>query len=243
MLLLVMGLVLIRAWYKKWASRWRLVCLTVPFVLLVLLSNSIVAHLALRSLEWEYSPLDTRPADAEVIVVPASSVAPPGPTRPRAELDEDGRARCLLAARLYREGPPCLVLVSGGAADGEGGGLNCAAFMRDFLIEIGVPAADVIIEGQSQSTHENAVACAHILEERGLHKAVLVTDAVDMARASRCFRKQGIDAVPAPCHFRTGTHMNMSPQLLLPNPNAVRNCQRVVHEWLGIVWYWMRDRI
>jgi uncharacterized SAM-binding protein YcdF (DUF218 family) len=243
LLFLVIGVVLVRAWYKQWTSRRRLLCLTVPFVLLVLLSNSAAAHLALRSLEGEYVPLDPRPADAEVIVVLASSVAPPGTLRPRAELDEDGRVRCLHAAQLYRQGPPCKILVSGGSPDPENGVPTCAAVMRDFLVEIGVSAADVIVEDQSRSTYENAIACARVLEERDLHKVVLVIDAVDMARAWRCFRKQGIEALPAPCHYRTRPQLRLTPQHLLPNPNAVRNCQRVIHEWLGIGWYWVRDRI
>jgi uncharacterized SAM-binding protein YcdF (DUF218 family) len=243
LLLLALGLLLIRAWFKRWASRRRLLLLTVPFVLLVLVSNSAVAYLALGSLEWRYPPLDPRPADTEVIVVLASSVAPAEELRPRAELDDDGRVRCLHAALLYREGPPCKVLVSGGSPDPEHGVPTCASVMRDFLVEVGVSPADVIVEEQSQSTHENAVACARILKERNLREVVLVMDAVDMARASRCFRKQGVEAVPAPCHYRAATRLRMAPELLLPNPGAVQACQRVAHEWLGMVWYWMRDRI
>jgi uncharacterized SAM-binding protein YcdF (DUF218 family) len=243
LLLLFIGLLLVRAWYKRWASRRQLLLLTVPFVLLVLLSNSAVAYLALGSLEWRYAPLDPRPADTEVIVVLSSTVAPAAGLRLRPELDDDGRVRCLHAAELYRQGPPCKVLVSGGSPDPERGVPSCAAVMRDFLIDVGVSPADVIIEDQSRSTHENAAACARILEERNLRKVVLVIDAVDMVRAWRCFRKQGVEAVPAPCHYRAAAGLRLTPELFMPNPGAIQACQRVAHEWLGLGWYWLRDRI
>ena len=74
--------------------------------------------------------------------------------------------------------------------------------MRDFLRDQGLSDADLIVEDRSRTTHENAVECRKLLEERRITKVILVTDAVHMFRALRSFRKQGIQAVPSACHHR-----------------------------------------
>jgi uncharacterized SAM-binding protein YcdF (DUF218 family) len=114
--------------------------------------------------------------------------------------------------------------------------------MRDFLLDLAVREPDLIVEDQSRSTYENAVASSKLLEARGIQRIVLVTEAVHMVRAARCFRRQGFEVVPAACHHgATGYTFGMED--LIPSPGSVSNCQRVWHEWLGIAWYKLRDQI
>jgi uncharacterized SAM-binding protein YcdF (DUF218 family) len=134
------------------------------------------------------------------------------------------------------------VLVSGGKNDPDSSDAACAVLMHDFLVERGVSAADLIVETESRTTYENAVESARLLELHGIHKIVLVADAVDMFRAQRCFQKQGVEAIPAPCHYRAD-HLECSCFDFLPNPNTAANGRRVWHEWLGTAWYWLRGRI
>jgi uncharacterized SAM-binding protein YcdF (DUF218 family) len=117
-----------------------------------------------------------------------------------------------------------------------------AEVMRTFLLQLNVRPADVLVEGASRNTYENAVECRKLLEQHNLRKIVLVTDAVHMPRALACFRKQGLEVVPAPCHFQAG-RLEGSLRDYLPNPDAVSSCRDAVHEWLGTLWYWSRGRI
>jgi uncharacterized SAM-binding protein YcdF (DUF218 family) len=239
---LLFAVALVYLWRKPRPRRGRLVLLTLAFIGLTLVCMPAVAHLALGSLEWQFSPKDELPADAQAIVVLAVGVNSPDGTREHAELDHDSMLRCLHAAQLYRQRPTCTLIVSGGKVDADDPCPACAQVMFDFLVRLGVPASAIVVEDVSRTTYENAVESTKILEQHQMRKAVLVTDAVDMYRALRCFRKQGIELTPSPCHHRA-TRFEPTLFAFLPNPGAAQNCLRVWHEWLGTVWYWLHDRI
>ena len=59
--------------------------------------------------------------------------------------------------------------------------------------------------------------------------------------ASVC-RKQGMEVVPCGCEYRI-LDFEIGPSSFLPQPGAARGCQRAMHEWLGLAWYWLRGRI
>jgi hypothetical protein len=86
--------------------------------------------------------VDERPADARAIVVLGAGVVPPDGPRDRAELDHDSTLRCQHAARLYHQGRPCKVVVSGGKVDPDEPGPPVARVMADFLIQLGVRERD-----------------------------------------------------------------------------------------------------
>ena len=70
----------------------------------------------------------------------------------------------------------------------------------------------------------------------------LVTDALHMSRAVQCFRKQGVEVVPAPCHYQAGG-LEGSLVDFLPTANAVEECRDAAHEWLGSLWYRLKGRM
>jgi uncharacterized SAM-binding protein YcdF (DUF218 family) len=242
LLLLLTGVALASLWRKRKESRRRLLLVSVPFGLLVLMSIPAVSYLALRTLEGRYPPSRGRPADTEAIVVLLGGFKHPDAGRPEADLDWDSLYRCVHAVELYHQGPPCPVLVSGAKADPRDPGPSGPEVMRDFLVRMGVRESDVIVEPGSQTTYLSAVACHKLLEEQGLRKVVLVTEAVHMYRSLRCFRKQGIEAVPSACHHEA-TEFQWRAREFLPKPWAALNSLRVVHEWLGVVWYSLQGRI
>jgi uncharacterized SAM-binding protein YcdF (DUF218 family) len=238
---LLVCLALFQLWRKRREPTRRLWPLILPLAALAVVSMPVVAHLAVLSLESQYPSAEQREAEAEAIVVFSAGLYPPNGPRQQAEMDEDALYRCLHAARLYAKGPRPL-LVSGGKVDADTPGPSCAAVMGDFLRQLGVKEADLVLEQNSRTTYENAVESAKLLKERGLHRVLLVVDAVDMPRAALCLRKQGIEVLPAPCHYRA-TSMEWSLFSFLPSPGAARGFQRVWHEWLGLAWYWLRGRL
>jgi uncharacterized SAM-binding protein YcdF (DUF218 family) len=225
---------------KAGGARRRLVLLT-PFAGLVVISLPAVSYLARGTLEWQRAPLVTRPAQAEAIVVLAGSIQQKAPGRSEFEPSEDTLYRCVEAARLYRQGEPCPVVVSGGRVAAEPGEPSCAEVMHDFLIAVGVSPADVLVEDQSSTTYENALNTARLLRDQQIDTVVLVTDALHMVRAERCFRKQGLSVIPAPCNYRA-THFQWSLPTFLPDPHTAQGSQKIMHEWVGTLWYWCRGR-
>jgi uncharacterized SAM-binding protein YcdF (DUF218 family) len=242
LLLLLLGIALVRLWRHHRELRGRLVWLVGPYIVFVALCLPPVGYVALGSLEWGYPPCTQRPLDAQAIVVLGGGVVVTDAAREEVQLDQASLYRCLQTAKLYHQGSPCLVLVTGGKPDPEAPGPPCADLMHEFLLQLGVPAADTIVENQSRTTFENAAACRTLLEPRGIRHVVLVTDATHLHRACGCFAKQGIEATPSGCTYRA-TRLTLSVLNFLPTLGAAQDCQRVFHEWLGIAWYWFRGRI
>lgn len=89
------------------------------------------------------------------------------------------------------------VLVSGGLGDTPEE--NEAAVMAKTLDLWGLK--EVVQEGQSENTDQNAKFSAKILQARQAHKVILVTSASHMPRALRSFSDQGLEVLPAPTGF------------------------------------------
>jgi uncharacterized SAM-binding protein YcdF (DUF218 family) len=239
LLFLFLGVGIVSFWCRRRVPVGRLLLTTLSFASLTLLSTPAIAHLSLGTFEWCYPPVERRPNDAEAIVVLGGGMDPPDATRLHAEMNSDTLFRCLHAALVYRGGKPCPVVVCGGRISPGPSTPPLAQLMRDFLRDQGVQDDEIIVEDRSRTTHENAVECRKLLDQRRIHKVILVTDALHMFRAVRSFRKQGIQAVPSACHH-SATQFEWTVSDFLPSANAVRNHQRAFHEWLGCAWYWVR---
>jgi len=240
-LYLLAALTLASLWWKRGKSR-RLLVLTIVFVLLSVLSTPLACYLALGSLEWGYPPLQERPEDIEAIVVLSGYVRVLDAEGKQVELGVDTLYRCLRAAEVYHQGKPCPVVVSGGKSDFTSPGPPLAVPMREFLLKLGVRDCDLLVEDRSRTTYENAVESCRLLDERGLHKIVLVTDAAHLKRAAGCFCKQGVEVIPCGCRYRA-RRMDWSARSLLPNPSAAEGFREAWHEWLGVGWYGFRGRL
>jgi uncharacterized SAM-binding protein YcdF (DUF218 family) len=241
-LLMLTGLGVLNLWRRRAEPRWRLVLVTAPVVLLILVSTRAVVYFALGSLEWSYQESYVRPAGAEAIVVLSGYVRPPTRTCPQARLGEDTLNRCLHAAELYFQKPRCLVVLSGGRMEADKLGPTLAEAMADFLARYGVAREDLLRETRSRSTYENAAETWKLLEPRGIRRIVLVTDAMHLRRAEGCFRTQGFEVIASGCDYRA-SEFEWSPASFLPSVGAVRDMQRVLHEWVGIVYYRVRGWI
>ncbi|RME59680.1 YdcF family protein [Candidatus Parcubacteria bacterium] len=65
----------------------------------------------------------------------------------------------------------------------------------------GVPANAIIKGSGSRNTHKNALECKELMQEKGMHKVLLVTSAWHMRRALATFLSVGIAAIPAPTDY------------------------------------------
>ncbi len=229
-------------WRRRTETRRRLWLLTAPFLGLTVVCLPVVSYLALGTLEWGYEPVNSRPAEVQAIVVLSSDMRPPDGVRLEAELGDESLYRCLHAARLYRDGPPCPVVVSGGKVDSAIPGPTLAELMHDFLGQLGVADNDLIVEDRSRNTYENALETAVLLRERNIERIVVVADAVDLLRADLCFRRQGFEPILAGTNHRAA-RWRWRVFNFLPSPSAARDVHRATHEWLGIAWYWLRGRL
>jgi uncharacterized SAM-binding protein YcdF (DUF218 family) len=98
----------------------------------------------------------------------------------------------------------------------------------------GIPPDLIWIESRSRTTHENALYSSEILRQHGVPRVALVTDASSMPRATACFRKLGIDVVPAPFQF---FNVNHSLRDMLPEWENIEANGLTLHEVVGLLWY------
>jgi uncharacterized SAM-binding protein YcdF (DUF218 family) len=136
-------------------------------------------------------------------------------------------------ARIYHAGRAPRVVASGGNQPWLGGVCSEASAMRDFLVDLGVPAEAVWLEERSRNTRENAVHTAKILEAQGIGPMPLVTSALHMPRALATFRAAGINAIPAPTDFE----VEVRPRVFLdwlPDAEALAASTRALKEYPGL---------
>jgi uncharacterized SAM-binding protein YcdF (DUF218 family) len=63
-----------------------------------------------------------------------------------------------------------------------------------------------------------------------------------MRRAESCFRRQNLNVIPSPCNYKA-SHLASLPYSLIPTLGGIRGVQAATHEWLGLLWYWLRGRV
>jgi len=112
--------------------------------------------------------------------------------------------RFIQTALLYKKGHIKKIIASGGQ---NGMFLEDNFMEADFvaqnLMALGIPAEDIWIENQSKNTMENARFSKQIMDSNGglKTKAVLITSAFHIPRATLSFEQAGIAIRPYPCAF------------------------------------------
>lgn len=101
---------------------------------------------------------------------------------------ENTMLRCLYAVRAWRTGHFRKVVVSGAVIGGH---------MRSLMAAEGVPAEAIVVENESLSTHESALAAARLLAGDAGSKVLLTSD-YHMFRSARAFRKASLEIKPYP---------------------------------------------
>jgi uncharacterized SAM-binding protein YcdF (DUF218 family) len=186
-------------------------------------------------------PLGHLPANnAEAIVVLSASVYPIDPSEPEVLPGDGTFLRCRYAAWLYHHGTQLPIVTSGGGDHKKQSIM--ADVMKRTLMDAGVPENMISTEGGSQSTYENAFNTARILRAKGIHRIVLVTEAYHLVRATRCFRKQGLEVFPTGCAARYLLFEGRWSQFF-PSAQMVRYNEDNLHEWIGLAWYGLTGKI
>ena len=132
--------------------------------LLTIISGVVALALVGRALVVE-DPL----AKADVIV------AISGDEGPRTET----------AVSLWQQGLAPLLLFSGASLDPDS--VSSGELMKRQAVRLGVPEGAILVEPLSATTEENAKRTAELMQQRGLHTAILVTSPYHQRRASILF--------------------------------------------------------
>lgn len=215
---------------------------TAGLVLLLLASTPLVSRLLVASIEAE-SIRGEPPPSADAIVVLGGGAWPAQPPRHVVELAGATANRVLYAAKLYRDNKAPIVILSGGRLPWIKTLPPVSQEMAEVIEMMGVPSSAVVQESESGNTYQNAARTRAILEQRNLHRVLLVTSALHMPRALALFRQQGVEAIPAPTDFiyrSTSGFESPWPDLiiaLLPSAEALSETTQALRELLGSAVY------
>ncbi len=246
--LLILGLALLALTRFQ---RTAIALLAVGTGLLLALSTPMLPELALNQLETAY-PVLQNPPDAQWIVVLGGGVreAESGTTEgTEGQRDKGAKgwssAHLLSESSLYRlaEGvrlakvlPRARLVTSGGSYSGEA---STARLMAETAAAWGVSQERIIVQDQPMTTAEEAQAVAKRVHRDEL--IILVTSAFHMQRAVALFHGQGVQVVPAPAgHLVDSGRAQKHIGHQLPQAGYIEYAERVLWEWLGLVWARLR---
>ncbi|HEU0253508.1 MAG TPA: YdcF family protein [Pyrinomonadaceae bacterium] len=97
---------------------------------------------------------------------------------------------------LYQNGKVKKLIFTGGQSISSEPSESGAA--RDYALQRGVPAADILIEEKSHTTYENILYAKQIADTQGLRKVLIVSDPLHMKRAVAMASDVGLVADPSP---------------------------------------------
>jgi uncharacterized SAM-binding protein YcdF (DUF218 family) len=223
-------------WVKpRWGRWWVTAWLLTYWILTTPVGVSMLAW----SLDGGYAPLQ-RAEDASgaraVVLLGGGNGSVRVAGRGLSLVKRGSALRLLETARVYRLLGDPFVIVSGGLTDRTPGALPESEAYRQAMLELGVPAARIVTESESQNTHEQAMNLKRLLAERRIDRFVMVTSPVHMTRAMETFEAQGLHPIasPAPLYAETDTF----DFALLPNDRSLDVGNEAVYEWFARGFYW-----
>ncbi|MBV6641173.1 MAG: YdcF family protein [Cyclobacteriaceae bacterium] len=202
----------------------------------VIFSNPLLCNFVMRNWEISAPPKENLPL-MEVGIVLTGALSHNPDKEDQMHVGEAGD-RFTEAMVLYKQGFIRKILITGGSGSILDPEFKESEALKTFLVTVGFPEEDIIIEANSRNTHENATNTAEVLKAHSIddRKHLLITSAFHMRRSLACFSKEKIDVVPYSVDFRS-TYVEWDVAWVLPSPHAFANWSMLIKEWVGMVAY------
>lgn len=223
-------------------GRWRKRVLILSLVLFFVFSNNYLLKIFAGS--WEEHGITKVEQTYDVGIVLGGWIAEYDASLDRAVF-KTAPDRFLQAYRLYKTGKIKKILLSGGSGHYLYPQKKEAKVLRNYLLEIGVPPADILADTTSRNTHQNAIYSKRILQQHpDLNSKLLITSAIHMKRARACFESEGVQVEP----FGTDRIVPRDgvinwEVLFVPDVVSFRYWHLLIHEWIGYLVYDLKGYI
>lgn len=217
---------------KSWAGLFA----TLGVVVFLTASSPFVANTLISRLENRYPQpeLSTTPV-ADAIIVLGGSLRLPAYPRRFSQLTHTSD-RFWYAARLFKAGKAKQIILSGGNVYQQLALQPEAFYIKQILMELGIPQDAITIEGDSRTTEQNAQQTLKLLKKNALRSALLVTSARHMPRALSLFEDEQITVIPCSSDVLIADSYQPSIFNWLPNANAFSLTTVALHEYYGM-WF------
>lgn len=142
------------------------------------------------------------------------------------------------AVELYKKGYVRKIVFAGGSGSILHADIKEGPLVQRYLITLGIPAEDILVEAESRNTRENAVNAKALLDkEIPDGKFLLVTSAFHMRRSMGCFEKVGMNATPYTTDRYSGPRKWELDHLIVPNVETMMSWNTLLHEIVGCIVY------
>lgn len=136
---------------------------------------------------------------------------------------------------LYKKGyAPMVILTASDITDAEFREFAVDLSKR-FLIYKDVPPQSIILEFESDSSYSEAKNVKNFMASKGLHSAIIISDAYHMRRASYVFRKVFHDSNPKLLFVPAEVELDKGPWWI-----NEKSLVYVFNEVLKLGYYWMK---
>jgi uncharacterized SAM-binding protein YcdF (DUF218 family) len=215
------------AWLARRPERVRLArrVAAAGMLLFLLFGTQATSSLFVRPLENRYGPPPGPLPPHDAIVVLSGGSHTGRGDEGGAILGTRSLDRLVQGLRLYRQGAAPVLVLSGGS-----GPVPQADSMRAVAVELGVPAAALVVERRSRTTRENAAEVRRLVP--AAHRIVLVTSALHLPRAVALFRREGFAVTAVPADYLSPPRFAFDQ--LLPRASAIAASDAAIHEWVGL---------
>ena len=195
-----------------------------------------VSDFLLFPLESKYPPLTDFKAVRKVrTIVVLSSGVKDNPQLPVTSQISDTVFRVVEAMRVCKKLRNPRIIFSGGKVLGN---IEGSKVMAHFVNIFGIPKSRVICETVSRNTYENAREVKKYLNDTPF---ILVTSAYHLPRAVSVFTKLGMNPIPAPADFKVQRKGRYTIVNYFPHINELQKSDLAIHEYVGRVWYFLKE--
>jgi uncharacterized SAM-binding protein YcdF (DUF218 family) len=149
-------------------------------------------------------------------------------------------ARVTSVAELARRYPRARIVISGGSGELFGIAASEAPLIARLLESFGVAPDRIVFEDRSRNTAENALFSRDLIKPRRGERWLLVTSAYHMPRAVGCFRRVGFMVEAYSVDWQTPGWIALTSITNLSE--GLSRTDLAVHEWLGLIAYWITGR-
>jgi uncharacterized SAM-binding protein YcdF (DUF218 family) len=152
--------------------------------------------------------------------------------------------RFIQTALLYKKGNISKIIVAAGNGYIVKHDFKEAHFIKQHLIDLGIPAEDILTDTASRNTLENAINSKKIADSVHLPGPfLLISSAMHLPRAKLAFINQGMNVVSYPCDFDSkNVGNNFIEDYLLPSGLALNKWDNFIKEIAGTTIYKIKGR-
>ena len=237
--LLFLALILIFFIYPHRTAKYLLGGLILLFYILTI---PLTGNLLMAYLEEPPSSNEIYLQTFDVVIVLTGMLNQDLSTVERLEFHE-GVDRILAGISLVKNGVAQHLLISGGTGKVFNQSKREAKLLKNFSVKFGVSPEQILIDGISRNTYENALNSTTIIQEYGFTKYLLVTSSFHMRRARGAFNKQGIFPEVYPVDFRTPGQIEIDFFQFLPSVGGLSMVTGAIREFIALAAYKVKGYI